>query len=100
TRWFAEGGKKLDARDVAVKVASIAERVLSAFGDADVWLMPTVSIAPLPIGALRDLPPLEAFHRAAHLGAFTAPFNISGQLAISIPAGLSSKGHPIGVQLV
>jgi amidase len=100
TRWLAEGGKGLDARDVAIKVASIAERVVSAFGDADVWLLPTVSVSPFPIGALRDLSPHEAFQRAAHLGAFTAPFNVSGQPAISIPAGLSKRGHPIGVQLV
>jgi amidase len=100
TRWLAEGGKGLDPREVAAKIASIADRVLSLFGDADIWLMPTVSIEPLPIGTLRDLPPLEAFHRAAHLGAFTAPFNVSGQPAISIPAGLSSRGHPIGVQIV
>jgi amidase len=100
TRWFAEGGKGLDVREVAAKVASIAERVIAAFGDADVWIMPTVSVSPFPIGTLGGLPPLEAFHRAAHLGAFTAPFNVSGQPAISIPVGLSSKGHPIGVQLV
>jgi amidase len=100
TRWFAEGGKGLDVREVASKVASIAERVIAGFGDADVWIMPTVSVSPFPIGTLGGLPPLEAFHRAAHLGAFTAPFNVSGQPAISIPAGLSSKGHPIGVQLV
>jgi amidase len=100
TRWLAEGGKSLDARDVAAKVASIAERVIAAFGDADVWLMPTVSVSPFPIGTLHNLQPRETFHRAAHLGAFTAVFNVSGQPAISLPAGLSSKGHPIGVQLV
>jgi amidase len=65
TRWLAEGGKGLDARDVNAKVASIAERVIAAFGDADVWLMPTVSVSPFPIGTLRDLAPLETFQRAA-----------------------------------
>jgi Asp-tRNA(Asn)/Glu-tRNA(Gln) amidotransferase A subunit family amidase len=62
--------------------------------------MPTVSVSPFPIGTLRDLPPLETFHRAAHLGAFTAVFNVSGQPAISLPAGITKAGHPIGVQLV
>jgi len=100
TRWLAEGGKELDPREVAAKVASIAERVYARFGDVDVWITPTVSVSPFPIGTLRDLPPLEAFRRAAQLGAFTAAFNVSGQPAISIPAGLGSKGHPIGVQLV
>jgi amidase len=62
--------------------------------------MPTVSISPPPIGWLSNLSPIETFRRAAQLGAFTAVFNVSGQPAISIPTGLSKKGHPIGVQIV
>lgn len=33
------------------------------------------------------------------LGAFTAPFNITGQPAISMPIGLTSDGLPMGIQL-
>jgi aspartyl-tRNA(Asn)/glutamyl-tRNA(Gln) amidotransferase subunit A len=31
---------------------------------------------------------------------FTAPFNVSGQPAVSIPCGRSSDGLPIGLQVV
>jgi amidase len=34
------------------------------------------------------------------LVAFTAPFNISGQPAISLPLHQSSEGLPMGMQLV
>jgi amidase len=100
TRWLGEAGKKLQRRDVSAAIASIGGRILNLFGDADMLLTPTVAVPPVPIGALKGLPPLETFRRAAQLGAFTAPFNISGQPAISVPAGLSGGKHPIGVQLV
>jgi amidase len=100
TRWLREAGKHISRPSISATISSISDRVLALFGNADVWLTPTVAIAPPPIGAWRELSPPEVFARAAELGAFTAPFNVSGQPAISVPAGLSSKGHPIGVQIV
>ena len=57
---------------------------------------------PLVLGQFAPDPanPLTGLLRAAPVVAFTAPFNISGQPAISIPAECSSTGLPIGVQLV
>jgi amidase len=100
TRWLGEQGKKLQRRDVAAVIASISGRIDAIFGDVDMWLTPTVAVPPVPIGTFRDLAPLDTFHRAAELGAFTGGFNVSGQPAISVPAALSAAGHPIGVQLV
>jgi len=58
-----------------------------------------VTQPPPLIGAVRDLPPAEAFAAAAQLGAFTALANITGQPAISLPLGLTTDGLPMGVQL-
>jgi amidase len=100
SRWLGEAGKKLDRRAVGGMVASMAKRILDAFGDADLWLTPTVAVGPVAIGSLRNLSPPEMFRRAAELAAFTAPFNLSDQPAISLPCGVDRAGHPIGVQLV
>jgi amidase len=99
TLWLREAGKKLRPDQVHERQLELDRRIASWFGDADLWLTPTVAVAPPAIGAWRGLPPADAFARAAELGAFTALFNVSGQPAASIPAALSGEGWPIGVQL-
>lgn len=99
TRWLHEAGKRLDRADVLRQQEVLARRVRDWFGDADLWLTPTVPVPPPKIGAWKDLDPERAFGEAAVLGAFTAVFNVSGQPAASVPAGISSGGHPIGVQI-
>ncbi len=100
TRWLSEKGRGVAREDVARLTAKMSRQVLEWFGDVDLWITPTVAVAPPRIGEWRDLEPEQAFGEAAKLGLFTAPFNVSGQPAISIPAGVSRAGHPIGVQLV
>jgi aspartyl-tRNA(Asn)/glutamyl-tRNA(Gln) amidotransferase subunit A len=64
------------------------------FDQYDTLLLPTT-----PITA----PPLEgedALERARILTKFTAPFNLSGLPALSIPCGSDSNSLPIGLQVV
>lgn len=99
TRWLGERGMRVSHEDVVRIIRRLGAVVLETFGDVDVWVTPTVAVAPPAIGAWKELSPPEAFREATKLGVFTAPFNISGQPAASVPAGLSRKGHPIGVQI-
>jgi len=39
-------------------------------------------------------------HRRGANAAYTSPFNLSGHPGLSVPAGFSTEGMPIGVQLV
>jgi amidase len=99
TRWLGEQGMHVQAERVVRIVQKLGALVLEQFGDVDAWITPTVAVAPPRIGAWSGLAPPDVFREAIKLGVFTAPFNISGQPAASVPAGRSSLGHPIGVQI-
>lgn len=67
----------------------------------DLLLTPTVPEAPPPLGQFHDTNnALAGLLRSSQIIPFVAPFNITGQPAISLPASISSNGLPIGVQLV
>ncbi len=99
TRWLAEQGANVSDAEVLRLTSKLSADVLAWFGDVDIWLTPTVAVAPPKIGAWKGLAPPDVFAEAAKLGVYTAPFNVSGQPAASVPAGLSRAGLPIGVQL-
>ena len=102
TRWIVDGAKHLDKRSLLALHARLEQRVDAAWGDADILVTPTVACLPPRIGAFTapGVDPEAGFRAAAVLGGFTAPFNVTGQPAASIPAGFSETGLPIGVQLV
>jgi amidase len=100
TRWLADSGRRVTQERVDEIQVAMQARILDWFAGADLWVTPTVPAPPPRVGAWKHLPPAEAFARAAELGPFTAPFNVSGQPAISVPVAISSGGLPIGVQIV
>ncbi len=100
TRWMRARGKGLTKDDVKRCTAALERRVLEWFGDADVWLLPTCAQLAPRVGQFDRLDGEGVFNAVVPLGAFTAPFNASGQPAVSLPAGRSASGLPIGAQLV
>jgi amidase len=70
--------------------------------DFDILVTPTIPTPPPPLGSFRSPPdnPLHGVFMAASIVPFVAPFNISGQPAISLPLHVTSNGLPVGVQFV
>lgn len=66
----------------------------------DVYLTPTLTQLPRPVGFYNMwLTNLDAYNALWADAVFMAPFNVSGQPAMSLPLGMS--GHlPVGVQVV
>src|ERR1700691_3555202 len=83
------------ARNLALELTGAYD---AALADADVLVMPTLPIVAStipPADASRD----ELLARSLEMVANTAPFDVSGHPATSVPAGLSD-GLPVGMMIV
>lgn len=100
TQWMRQRGKGTSKAEVIQRAKELARRVLAWFGDADLWVLPTSPRLPPAVGEYEGLDGEAVFRAVVPIGAFTAGFNVSGQPAVSLPAGRSANGLPIGIQLV
>lgn len=115
-----ERGSKVMAKDYAKALAQLMEyrfKMEKIFTKYDFIISPTVAIPPhkcnerpniidgkIDISYIDDI---EMFEKNNYdysswiyvLAQFTAPFNWSGNPAVSIPCGFTKKGMPIGLQL-
>jgi amidase len=83
------------ARNLALELTAAYD---AALAEADVLIMPTLPIVASTIpaaGASRE----EKLARSLEMVANTAPLDVSGHPATSVPAGLSD-GLPVGMMIV
>ncbi len=83
-------------RKAAIEIATL----LCEF---DVFVCPVLNIPPPPLGRWSmDDPDIHHYNTAKMMPdcVFTAPFNIAGLPAMSVPVHMSADGLPVGVQLV
>ena len=83
--------------------AAYRRRVHQWWADGwDVLVTPTMAATPALLGEMAQNPqrPLAPFAVSAKYAAFTSPWNVTGQPAISLPIAHDDAGLPVGVQLV
>jgi amidase len=104
TRQMAATGRYLvpqrRRRALVERQAATSARIMKLWDEFDVLLTPGLATTPIAAeGAFRRPAPL-AISVAGRFTPFTATYNLTGQPAITIPAGLSVDGLPLSVQLV
>jgi amidase len=84
------------------RVAEKANRVFDPDSEdgVDVLLTPTIGPRPRRVGVLDRGGPVRASLKSAPMIAWTALWNVTGNPAASVPAGLAADGLPLAVQLV
>lgn len=104
---LAEMARSLTPGKYLAAVRSLQDicRGVRSWWETDGWdllLTPTVPEPPWLLGQFASPPdnPLAPLFRSATIVPFTAPFNATGQPAVSLPLHWSHAGLPIGVQLV
>ena len=106
TRAFWEAGRQVSAADYLLAVEDIqayARRVAEFFTGVDVWLTPTLSEPPAPLGEIvsTEAEPLRALERGGRTVAYSGVIaNLTGQPAMSVPLWWNADGLPIGVHFL
>ncbi|MFJ7441367.1 amidase family protein [Methylorubrum thiocyanatum] len=77
---------------------ALRDRMVNFFTGYDVLVSPTLPISSLEAG--RNIPEGLEDRSLVSWAFYTYPFNLTGQPAVSVCAGIASDGMPVGLQIV
>lgn len=101
-RWSLRGAPHVDAVSMARamdRIDEVTTAIEELFADVDLVLCPSAAVSAVPAeGPLPTEIDGEEVKPSA-IAHFTIPFNLSGHPGISVPAGRTSAGNPVGLQI-
>jgi amidase len=99
---IANGMSSVEYLACVAQLQAMARGVVAFFAEYDLLLTPALAERPLAIGECDGVgdDPMADFERSGQFTPFTALFNVTGQPAISIPAGFGDDGLPTNAHLV
>ena len=106
TRAFWEAGRQISAGDYLMAVMdtqAYTRRVAAFFSTVDLWLTPTLSEPPAPLGEIvsTEAEPMRALERGGRTVAYSGVIaNITGHPAMSVPLWWNDEGLPVGVHFL
>jgi amidase len=104
TRQMAAAGRLVSERRAerlrSRRRARASRRIVALWDEVDVLLTPALATTPIAAegGYGRSAP--AAVNIATRFTPFTSVFNLTGQPAVTVPAGFAADGLPLSVQLV
>jgi amidase len=103
TRWLRDAAREVSGVEYTRALhamQAVGRKHAEAVAPYDAVLTPTLAQLPAPVGGLRDDEDPEAdFAAQVAFTPFTAPWNIAGLPAISLPVRRTASGLPIGMML-
>jgi amidase len=102
TRWLRERGREVSVPQLLTTLAQVQAAVRAGarrLAGYDLLLSPTLAMPQVPVGWFAGAEPAENFARQKLFSPYCAVYNITGNPAVSLPAGLTADGAPVGVML-